>query len=160
MKRLLTLVLAAFAFAACTQNEVEELTTNRQGLPETLTVGFEGGDTRIELNEAVKTVWTEGDEVSVFYRSYENTRWAFQGETGDRLGDLTLVSGEVGAQTMDNSIIVYPYSDSYAIDADTHAVAASLPAVQSYKEGSQPTMLFNVNCVNLLSATIMLPSAP
>ena len=136
MKRLLTLVLAAMAFVACTQNEVEELTANRADVPETLTVGFEGGDTRIELNEALKTVWTEGDEVSVFYRSYENTRWAFQGETGDRSGELKLVSGEAGAQTMDNSIIVYPYSDSYAINADTHAVAASLPAVQSYKEGS------------------------
>ena len=124
------------AFVACTQNEVEELSANRADAPETLTVGFEGGDTRIELNEAVKTVWTEGDEVSVFYRSYENTRWAFQGETGDRSCELRLVSGEVGAQTMDNSIIVYPYSDSYAIDADTHAVAALLPAVQSYKEGS------------------------
>ena len=136
MRRLLTLLLAAMAFVACTQNEVEELSANRADAPETLTVGFEGSDTRIELNEAVKTVWTEGDEVSVFYRSYENTRWAFQGETGDRSGELIFVSGEVGAQTMDNSIIVYPYSDSYAIDADTHAVAASLPAVQSYKEGS------------------------
>ena len=136
MRRLLTLLLAAMAFVACTQNNVEELSANRADVPETLTVGFEGGDTRIELNEALKTVWTEGDEVSVFYRSYENTRWAFQGETGDRSGELILVSGEVGAQTMDNSIIVYPYSDSYAIDADTHAVAASLPAVQSYKEGS------------------------
>ena len=136
MKQLFTLVLAAMAFVACTQNEVEELTANRADVPETLTVGFEGGDTRIELNEALKTVWTEGDEVSVFYRSYENTRWAFQGETGDRSGELKLVSGEAGAQTMDNSIIVYPYSDSYAINADTHAVAASLPAVQSYKSGS------------------------
>ena len=136
MKRLLTLVLAAIAFVACTQNEVEELTANRADAPETLTVGFEGGDTRIELNEALKTVWTEGDEVSAFYQSYENTRWAFQGTTGDRSGELILVSGEVGAQTMDNSIIVYPYSDSYAINADTHSVTASLPAVQSYKDGS------------------------
>ena len=136
MKQLFTFVLAAMAFVACTQNDVEELSANRADVPETLTVGFEGGDTRIELNEALKTVWTEGDEVSVFYRSYENTRWAFQGETGDRSCELRLVSGEVGAQTMDNSIIVYPYSDSYAIDADTHAVAALLPAVQSYKEGS------------------------
>ena len=78
MRRLLTLLLAAMAFVACTQNEVEELSANRADAPETLTVGFEGDDTRIELNEAVKTVWTEGDEVSVFYRSYENTRWAFQ----------------------------------------------------------------------------------
>ena len=124
------------AFVACTQNDVEELSANRADVPETLTVGFEGGDTRIELNEALKTVWTEGDEVSVFYQSYDNTRWGFQGATGDRSGDLTLVSGNVGDNTMNNTIVVYPYSDSYAIDANTHAVAASLPAVQSYKDGS------------------------
>ena len=136
MKRLLTLVLAAIAFVACTQNEVEELTANRADVPETLTVGFEGGDTRIELNEALKTVWTEGDEVSVFYRSYENMRWAFQGETGDRSGEVRLVSGEAGEQTMDNVVMVYPYSETYVIDITDGYVEASLPAVQSYKEGS------------------------
>ena len=136
MKRLLTLVLAAMAFVACTQNDVEELSANREALPETLTVGFEGGDTRIELNEALKTVWTEGDEVSVFYRSYENLCWAFQGETGDRSGELRLVSGEAGEQTMDNVVVVYPYSETYVIDITDGYVEASLPAVQSYKEGS------------------------
>ena len=136
MKRLLTLVLAAMAFVACTQNDVEELTDNRVALPETITGGFEGGDTRIELNEALKTVWTEGDEVSVFYRSYENMRWAFQGETGDRSGELRLVSGEAGEQTMDNVVVVYPYSETYVIDITDGYVEASLPAVQSYKEGS------------------------
>ena len=136
MRKLFILFAALFAFAACTQNEVEELSANRADVPETLTVGFEGGDTRIELNEALKTVWTEGDEVSVFYQSYENTRWAFQGTTGDRSGELILVSGEVGAQTMNNSIIVYPYSDSYYLNTESCDIQAMLPAVQGYKAGS------------------------
>ena len=124
------------AFVACTQNEVEELSANREALPETLTVGFEGDDTRVELNEALKTVWTEGDEVSVFYRSYENMKWAFQGATGDRSGELKRVSGEVGDNTMDNTIVVYPYNEDYKINLSEGGVEASLPAVQSYKEGS------------------------
>ena len=124
------------AFVACTQNEVEELSANRADVPETLTVGFEGGDTRIELNEALKTVWTEGDEVSVFYQSYDNTRWAFQGTTGDRSGELKLVSGEITNQTMDNIVVAYPYDTNYRIDIEDKALHASLPAVQSYKEGS------------------------
>ena len=136
MKKLLTFLLAAMAFVACTQNEVEELTANREALPETLTVGFEGDDTRVELNEALKTVWTESDEVSVFYRSYENMRWAFQGETGDRSGELKRVSGEVGEQLMDNTIVVYPYNEDYKINLSEGGVEASLPAVQSYKDGS------------------------
>ena len=136
MKRLLTLVLVAIAFVACTQNDVKELTANRVDVPETLTVGFEGGDTRVELNEVLKTVWSAGDEVSVFYRSYENMRWAFQGETGDRSGELKLVSGNVGDQTMDNTIVVYPYNENYKINLSEGGVEASLPAVQSYKDGS------------------------
>ena len=136
MRKLFILFAALFAFAACTQNEVEEFSANRADVPETLTVGFEGGDTRIELNEVLKTVWTEGDEVSVFYQSYENTRWAFQGATGDRSGELILVSGEVGAQTMNNSIIVYPYSDSYYLNTESCDIQAMLPAVQGYKVSS------------------------
>ena len=124
------------AFAACTQNEVEEFSAHRADVPETLTVGFEGGDTRIELNEALKTVWTEGDEVSAFYQSYENTRWVFQGATGDRLGELRLVSGDIGQQTMDNIIVAYPYDANYRINIENRALHASLPAVQSYKNGS------------------------
>ena len=124
------------AFAACTQNDVEELTANREALPETLTVGFEGGDTRVELNEALKTVWSKGDEVSVFYRSYENLRYAYNGETGERMGELTHVSGNRGEQSMDDIIVVYPYNAEYLVNLGKGGVEASLPAVQSYKEGS------------------------
>ena len=136
MKKLLTFLLAAMAFAACTQNDVEELTANREALPETLTVGFEGGDTRVELNEALKTVWSKGDEVSVFYRSYENLRYAYNGETGERMGELTHVSGNRGEQSMDDIIVVYPYNAEYLVNLGKGGVEASLPAVQSYKEGS------------------------
>ena len=124
------------AFVACTQNEVEELTAKRADIPETLTVGFEGGDTRIELNKALKSVWSKGDEVSVFYRSYENLRYAYNGETGERMGELTYVSGNRGEQSMDNIIVVYPYNAEYLVNLGNGGVEASLPAVQSYKEGS------------------------
>ncbi|MBR2976348.1 MAG: hypothetical protein IKC57_05885, partial [Alistipes sp.] len=136
MNKLLTFVLAAIAFVACTQNEVEELSANRADVPETLTVGFEGGDTRIELNNALKSVWSKGDEVSVFYRSYENLRYAYNGETGERMGELTHVSGNRGEQSMDNIIVVYPYNAEYLVNLGKGGVEASLPAVQSYKEGS------------------------
>ena len=136
MNKLLTFVLAAMAFVACTQNDVEELSANRVDAPETLTVGFEGGDTRIELNKTLKSVWSKGDEVSVFYRSYENLRYAYNGETGERMGELTHVSGNRGEQSMDNIIVVYPYNAEYLVNLGNGGVEASLPAVQSYKEGS------------------------
>ena len=137
MKQLFTLVLAAMAFVACTQNEVEEFSANRADVPETLTVGFDGGDTRIELNEALKTVWTEGDEVSVFYRSDINQRWQYQGETGERVGDLRCVDASSGTPTKTTKVVIaYPYSDSYYLNTESCDIQAMLPAVQGYKAGS------------------------
>ena len=137
MKQLFTFVLAAIAFVACTQNEVEELTANRADVPETLTVGFEGGDTRIELNEALKTVWTEYDEVSVFYRSDINQRWQYQGETGERVGDLRCVDAGSGTPTKTTKVVIaYPYDEAYYLNSETCDIQAMLPAVQGYKAGS------------------------
>ena len=136
MKQLFTFVLAAMAFVACTQNEVEELTANRVALPETITGGFEGGDTRIELNEAVKTVWTEGDEVSVFYKTLTNIRGAFQGKTGDRQGNILLSQTEFGDAVMDEYVVIYPYNEDYLLNAEALTLNAPIPATQSYKEGS------------------------
>ena len=136
MKKLLLFMLAAFAFVACTQNDVEELTANRTDAPETLTVGFEGDDTRIELNEVCKTVWSAGDEASVFYRSNANQRWAFRGETGDRIGTLKRVANAEATAQMTNVVVVYPYNTNYWLNYANGNIEATLPAVQSYKEGS------------------------
>ena len=136
MRRLLTILLAAMAFVACTQNDVEELTANRVDAPETLTVGFEGGDTRIELNEALKTVWTKGDLASVFYKSDANQKWQYQGETGERLGTLRRVDTSVATMQTDYVVVAYPYNTNYILNRTNGNIEASLPAVQSYKEGS------------------------
>ena len=124
------------AFVACTQNEVEELTANRADVPETLTVGFEGGDTRVELNEALKTIWSKGDEVSVYFYSDANQKWQYQGETGERLGTLRRVDASVATTQTDYVVVAYPYNTSYTLNRINANLIASLPAVQSYKEGS------------------------
>ena len=131
MKRLLTIVLAALCFAACTQNEVEEYSQNATLLPDELVAGFEGGDTRIQLS-AGKTVWNKGDLVSVFYRSYDNLQWQFQGNTGDRTGTLKLVAGNVVTQDFDDVVIIYPYNADYLLRSEDMSVEANLPAKQRY----------------------------
>ena len=136
MKKLLLFAFAVFAFAACTQNDVEELSANRADVPETLTVGFEGGDTRIQLNEAQKTVWNAGDEVSVFYRSNANQKWQYQGETGERVGNLKRVDNILGTLQTTKTIVVYPYSENYWLNTDSYYIDATLPAVQHYAEES------------------------
>ena len=75
MRKLLLFACALFGFIACTQNPIEEHSAIRIDAPETLRVGFEDDETRIQLNEAQKTVWTKEDLVSVFYRSDANQKW-------------------------------------------------------------------------------------
>lgn len=137
MKKLLFFVCAIFAFVACTQIVIEE----QQGIAieasETLTVGFEDGDqTRIQLNEAQKTVWNKEDLASVFYRSDANQKWQYQGETGERVGDLKRVENAVGTTKTTKTVVVYPYSENYWLNTDSYAIEATLPATQYYTAGS------------------------
>ena len=133
MKKFSIFALAAMLFAACTTDQTADM--QPIDAPETLTVSFEE-DTRIQLNEAQKTVWTEGDLVSVFYKSYDNLKFKFDGKTGDRTGTLSMVNGELGTQTMDHTIVVYPYRADYRVSLDSGGIDAVLPATQHYAKDS------------------------
>ena len=130
------LLCAVMAFAACEQAPIEEQSAIRYEAPDTITVGFEGDDTRIQLNEAQKTVWTKGDQVSVFYKSYDNLKFEFEGNTGDRDGTLKRVGGQHNGQTMDDVVVVYPYSSDYMITLSEGCVNATIPSTQTYLKGS------------------------
>ena len=136
MKKILFFVLTALTFAACEQALVEEQSAICPDVPETITVGFEGEDSRIQLNEAQKTVWTSGDLVSVFYRSDANQKWQYTGDTGARTADLTCVDAGEATATMNRVVVVYPYSENYYINTETYNVQATLPAVQNYLKDS------------------------
>ena len=82
MRKFLLMACALFGFIACTQETIDEQTAIRVDAPETIRVGFEDDETRIQLNEAQKTVWTTNDLVSVFYKSNANQKWEYRGETG------------------------------------------------------------------------------
>ena len=136
MRKLLLMVCALFGFMACTQNPIEEQSAIRTDAPETIRVGFEDDETRIQLNSAQKTVWTKGDLVSVFYRSDANQKWQYQGETGERVGDLKRVENATSTTKTTKTVVVYPYSESYWLNTDTFAIDATLPATQYYAESS------------------------
>ena len=126
MKKLLLFVFAAFAFAACEQAPIEEQSAIRDDAPETITVGFEGDETRIQLNASQKTVWTKGDQVSVFYRSNANQQWKYDGETGSRTANLKRVDAGTATRDMDRVVVVYPYSGDYYINPSTFNVQAKI----------------------------------
>ena len=131
MKKLLLFVLAVMGFAACTQ-DVEVRVTERHDAPDTITVGFEGDDTRIQLNEAQKTVWNSGDEVSVFYKSDANQKYEYRGETGERTAELHKVSAGSSTTKMGYVVVAYPYSEEYIISPASGNLETMLPAVQHY----------------------------
>ena len=131
-------MLTAVMFTACTEDVIVEYSGAKpyDDAPETLTIGFEDDETRIQLNEDVKTVWTKGDCVSVFYRSNANQKWQYQGETGERIAELRRVNTAVATETMKRVVVVYPYNENYYINTDTYNVQATLPAVQTYLSNS------------------------
>ena len=132
MRKFYIFALVATMFAACATDGVNEPSATIEDLaPETLTVSFEGEESRIQLQEG-KTVWNEGDLVSVFYRSNANQKWQFQGATGDRTGNLKRVEMGTATETMNRVVVVYPYAESYYINPETYNVEASLPATQTY----------------------------
>ena len=128
MKKFYILALVAAMFAACATDATEDVAI---GVPETLRVSFENEDSRIQLANG-KTVWTKGDQVSVFYRSNANQKWQYKGETGERVGELQQVDAGSATREMDCVVVVYPYNESYYINPSTCNVQASLPAVQTY----------------------------
>lgn len=136
MKRLFLFVFALFAFVACTQETIDEVSAVREDAAETITVGFEDDATRIQLNEALKTVWTKDDLVTVFYRSNANQKWQYQGETGERQGTLKRVENVMGSVQTTKTVVVYPYSENYWLNTDSYCIDAVLPATQYYAEGS------------------------
>ena len=132
MKKLLLFVLAVMGFAACTNDPVEEQVAVRHDAPETITVGFEGDDTRIQLNEAQKTVWTKGDQVSVFYKNDANQKYEYRGETGARTAELHKVSAGSSTTKMGYVVVAYPYNEEYIISPASGNLETMLPAVQHY----------------------------
>ena len=136
MKRLLLFVCALFGFMACTQNPIEEQSAIRTDAPETIRVGFEDGETRIQLNEAQKTVWTKNDLVSVFYKSNANQKWEYRGETGERVAELYRVDAGTASSTMSYVVLVYPYSTDYVLSTASGNIETTLPATQHYATDS------------------------
>lgn len=87
MKRALFFTLLVTMFTACMRDNIDE-TVNLSSKPEYIYASFEE-DTRVELNENKKTVWTEGDQIVRIGQDAFDV-WTFMGKTGDRSGSFQL----------------------------------------------------------------------
>ena len=137
MRKLLLLVLSTALLAACSKDVIDEKRSPQTAGNRTLCVSLDEEDTRIQLNEELKTVWTEGDLVSVFYRSAVNEKWQYCGETGQRTGNIIPVdSSVVPPATTNHIVVVYPYNEAYFYNSVTQNVQGWLPATQHYLKDS------------------------
>ena len=132
MKKFYIFALVAAMFAACATDVTEDVAI---AVPETLKVSFEDESSRIQLANG-KTVWTNGDQVSVFYRSDANQLWQYNGTTGSRIADLHRVDAGKATQKLPKVVVVYPYNDNYYINPETCDIQAYLPAEQTYLKDS------------------------
>ena len=129
------ITILLLTLVSCAESGIKEYRNNYQAVPDRLTATFEDVEsTRIELQE-LYSVWSAGDEVSVFYHSYSNLKYKFDGNSGDSAGTLSLVAGEQGEATLDKSYMLYPYSENNSLGEDG-MLYTSLPAEQSYKANS------------------------
>lgn len=139
MRRLL--LFATLLFAACAEANIDEA-ANASDIGEKIyaTIDNIEGDTRVELNDKLQTVWTEGDEILTFCNDHIK-RWSFDGKTGDRSGSFTCIKTH-NAPNPDN----VSYDKYYAIHLSLNSYSwfpdkspgfiVTLPYTQNFKDHS------------------------
>ncbi len=132
MKKLLLFAAAATMFAACSTDTTEDIAVLPDG---TLRVSFSEDDSRVQLDENSRTVWNEGDLISVFNKTDGNECWQFDGKTGDSVETISKVSGSAGGSAIGKIFAVYPYAESNVVSANG-TITTEIPATQKYCTGS------------------------
>lgn len=87
------------------------------------------------IDEHVKTLWDEKDQISIFNKNTVNQQYEFMGETGDNAGYFKRVSEEAVASGNGEYVCaVYPFSQATSLDEGV--LTLTLPKKQTYREGS------------------------
>ena len=137
MKKIIFASIALLLSMACTQDLEESSvgTLTSQGFK----VGFETIDaTRVQLDSNYSMFWNEGDELSVFDRTYDNLKYMFNGKTGDTHGTIIQQSAASGVQNIvtDKRVAIYPYNENYKVLYEDGLVETYLSPLQTYRENS------------------------
>ena len=131
MKKLLLFAATVTMFAACTTDNTEDVAVLPDGI---LQVSFSDDDSRVQLDENSRTVWNEGDMISVFNKTNGNECWQFDGKTGDKRGTLSKISGNAGTTSTDKVVALYPYDSNCIVSGNM--ISTTIPATQTYKVDS------------------------
>ena len=109
MKRLFIMAVVATMFAACSKDN-DNVTIKDGNIPDIIYISTEGSTTRVELNDEGNFVWSEGDQISLFYNNLANNQWNFIGKTGDTKGTFVRPNNYIEGQPTKAIYAVYPYA--------------------------------------------------
>ena len=150
MRGSILLFIAVAMLASCERSEGQVVMPTTEKSAERLFIGIDDegeaaactlsdegeAATRVQLNEAIKTVWTQGDIISVYNRTNANNRWKFAGQTGERMGEFIALSNDVGKRELPKIVAIYPYNAEYWISTTSCNVDTKLSEEQIYAENS------------------------
>jgi hypothetical protein len=94
-----------------------------------LTAGFDEEQTKTYVENNVSLKWHDSDVISAFVGNTLNSKYAFEGKTGDNSGSFCYVDSKGTDGGLLSSIYaIYPYSESASISEDG-VISLSLPQV-------------------------------
>jgi hypothetical protein len=126
----------------------EEGVDNSFAVVPELTAGFDEGQTKTYVENNVSLRWHESDLISAFVGNTLNSKYAFEGETGDNSGSFSYVGSKgTDGKLLNNIYAVYPYDESTTI-SETGVISLQLPHIQKYGVAS-----FGVNANTMIAAT-------
>ena len=129
-------------FAACSKDTAKDLANAKPIDKFYATIA--DNDSRAQLDEKCRTVWSAGDSISVFNKTTGNECWRFTGKTGDTSGEFIKVGGDAG-EPINEVVAIYPYNVWSTIHNDYtewspiiqgDSVRTAVPVTQKYVKDS------------------------
>lgn len=105
-------------------------------------------ETKVYVDDKIKILWDEKDQISIFNKTSHNQQYEFDGETGDNSGAFNKLSeGDGPEEPLSYICAVYPYLKDTRVNKEG-ILTLTLPAEQAYREGS-----FGPGANTMVSAT-------
>lgn len=117
------------------EEETGNIVVNKGTLP-SLTAGFSDGSTKTYVEESRYLFWHEYDLISAFVGVNLNSKYEFDGNTGDNSGSFSHIetSGKFGVE-LERIYAVYPYNESNTV-LEEGKLSVILPKRQAYATNS------------------------
>ena len=105
-------------------------------------------ETKVYVDDKIKILWDEKDQISIFNKTSHNQQYEFGGETGENSGTFEKLSeGDGPEEPLSYICAVYPYLKDTKVNKEG-VLTLTLPAEQAYREGS-----FGPGANTMVSAT-------